>query len=45
VQASPRLVQAFSASTRQVVTWPGPHCVPERGPAADALVQWVERFA
>jgi predicted esterase len=45
VQASPALVEAFSVETRQVATWQGPHAVPERGPAADALVQWVTRFA
>ena len=44
-EACPALVEAFDAQSRQVVTWPGPHTVPERGPAADAIVSWIERFA
>lgn len=44
VQAGPSLVEAFSAQSREVATWPGPHTVPERGPAADAIVRWIERF-
>lgn len=40
-QACPALVEAFDARSRQVVTWPGPHTVPERGPAADAIVAWL----
>jgi predicted esterase len=44
VQASPLLVEAFAAQTRQTVTWAGPHSVPESGPGADAIVSWVQRF-
>jgi pimeloyl-ACP methyl ester carboxylesterase len=43
-QACPALVETFDAQSRQVITWPGPHTVPERGPAADAIVSFIERF-
>jgi pimeloyl-ACP methyl ester carboxylesterase len=39
--ASAELVEHFDASTRQVALWPGPHAVPLRGSAADAIVQFV----
>ncbi|HET8935432.1 MAG TPA: hypothetical protein VFN67_18420 [Polyangiales bacterium] len=42
-EACPALVEVFDAGSRQVVTWPGPHTVPERGPAADAIVSWLKR--
>ena len=45
VQASPALAEAFEEAQRQVVTWPGPHAVPQRGAAADAIVDWIARFA
>lgn len=44
LQASPALAQAFSEAQRLVVTWPGPHAVPQRGAAADAIVDWIGRF-
>jgi predicted esterase len=39
------LVTKFSALNRQVVTWPGPHSIPTRGEAADAIVEFVRRYA
>jgi pimeloyl-ACP methyl ester carboxylesterase len=39
------LVTRFSAPSRQVVTWPGPHSIPTRGEAADAIVEFVRRHA
>ena len=41
-QACPALVEAFDPRSRQVVTWPGPHTIPESGPAADAIVSWLK---
>ena len=45
VQAAPSLVAAFDAAARETATWPGPHTVPQRGPAADAIVKFIERFS
>ena len=39
------LVTKFSAATRQVVTWAGPHSIPTRGEAADAIVEFVRGHA
>jgi predicted esterase len=39
------LLTKFSTLTRQVVTWPGPHSIPTRGEAADALVEFVRSHA
>ncbi|HEU4579434.1 MAG TPA: hypothetical protein VFS67_14330 [Polyangiaceae bacterium] len=39
------LVTKFSAPSRQVVTWPGPHAIPTRGDAADAIVEFVRKHA
>jgi hypothetical protein len=39
---SAELVERFEPATRQVVKWPGSHRVPARGPAADAIVQFLE---
>lgn len=42
---SAQLVQNFSAETREVVKWPGPHVLPTHGPGADAIVDFVARHA
>jgi pimeloyl-ACP methyl ester carboxylesterase len=39
------LADCFSPDTREICTWPGPHVVPSRGPAADAIVDFVRRYA
>jgi pimeloyl-ACP methyl ester carboxylesterase len=39
------LVTKFSSPSRQVVTWSGPHSIPTRGEAADAIVDFVRRHA
>lgn len=44
MQASPLLSEAFSASERKVLTWAGPHTIPQHGPASDAIVEWVNGF-
>jgi pimeloyl-ACP methyl ester carboxylesterase len=43
-EGSRGLVDHFQESTRQVVTWPGPHRVPVEGPAADAIADFVQRY-
>jgi pimeloyl-ACP methyl ester carboxylesterase len=45
VLASPTLAEAFLPSQREIVTWRGPHAVPQRGAAADAIVNWIARFS
>lgn len=40
----PALADKFSASSRQVVTWPGGHKLPA-GPAGDALVEFVRQHS
>jgi pimeloyl-ACP methyl ester carboxylesterase len=42
---SPALVEAFAADKRELAIWPGPHAVPTRGPAANAIVQFLQRDA
>ena len=37
----PGLAAKFSTLTRRIVTWKGPHAVPGRGEAADAIVDFV----
>jgi predicted esterase len=37
----PGLVSVFEEESRQVVNWAGPHAIPQQGPAADALVEFV----
>jgi pimeloyl-ACP methyl ester carboxylesterase len=39
------LVTKFSTLSRQVVTWPGPHSIPTRGEAADAIVDFIRTHA
>jgi predicted esterase len=39
------LVEAFDGATREVSRWPGAHVVPTKGPAADAIVDFVRRRA
>lgn len=41
--SAPALVDHFDERTREQIAWPGPHIVPTRGPAADAIVSFVER--
>lgn len=36
------LVEHFDPATRTYVLWPGPHVVPTRGEAADAIVRFIE---
>jgi pimeloyl-ACP methyl ester carboxylesterase len=38
-----QLVEHFAPEQREVVTWPGPHAIPTRGEAAQAIVRFVER--
>jgi len=35
------LAQRFEASSARTVVWPGPHVIPARGPAADAIVEQI----
>jgi predicted esterase len=42
---SPPLLERFSAETRQVLRWPGPHAIPSQGGEGDALVEFVRRHA
>lgn len=42
---SEALVEHFDAASRQVVQWPGPHTLPTRGAAADALVEFITERA
>jgi hypothetical protein len=40
---SRELVDRFAVEHRKVVTWPGSHMIPTRGPAADAIEEFVMR--
>jgi pimeloyl-ACP methyl ester carboxylesterase len=42
---APGLAECFAPATRRVVNWPGPHAMPQRGPAAEALVEFVHAHA
>jgi predicted esterase len=42
--AAGSLAECFDAGTREIATWAGPHVVPTRGTAADAIVRFVARF-
>src|SRR5262249_50339116 len=42
---APALVEHFDPTTREVVRWTGPHAIPTRGPTADAIVDFVRRYA
>ena len=44
-EVAAQLVEHFDPDQRQVEIWPGPHAIPTRGPAADAIVGWVKRHA
>ena len=37
------LVDRFDATSRQVVTWPGGHAIPSRGPGATAIEEFITR--
>jgi predicted esterase len=37
------LAEHFDAATREVHRWHGPHTIPTRGPAADAIVDFIVR--
>lgn len=39
------LAERFDAATRTYLTWPGPHIVPTRGEASDAIVQFITAHA
>jgi predicted esterase len=41
----PALAERFSAQSRQLLTWPGGHNVPQNGEAGDTLVEFVRRHA
>jgi predicted esterase len=41
----PALVEKFSAASRQVLSWPGGHSVPQSGEAGDALVAFLRQHA
>jgi hypothetical protein len=43
--AAEALTSHFDPATREVVRWPGPHVIPTRGPAADAIVDFIRRHA
>jgi pimeloyl-ACP methyl ester carboxylesterase len=42
---SPLLVECFEPGVREQVRWPGPHILPTRGPAADAILTFIGRHA
>lgn len=42
---SAALAERFAPEPREQCVWPGPHLVPTRGPAADAIVEFVGRHA
>jgi predicted esterase len=42
---APRLLECFAVSTRRRSIWEGPHAVPSRGAAADAIVEFVKAHA
>jgi pimeloyl-ACP methyl ester carboxylesterase len=44
-QEAPKLVERFDAAQRTVVSWKGPHILPTRGEAADAIVEFVKQRA
>ena len=35
------VVELFDIGSRHLVTWPGPHLVPTRGVAADAMLSFI----
>jgi predicted esterase len=39
------LVEQFTPEQREVVTWPGPHAIPTRGPAAESIAAFIKRHA
>lgn len=39
------LVEHFDPATRHAMVWPGPHRVPTRGEAADAIVEFISDHA
>jgi pimeloyl-ACP methyl ester carboxylesterase len=43
-ESSAALVERFDPDTREIAVWPGSHTVPETGPAAAAIVDFVGRF-
>lgn len=40
---SPTLVECFEPSTRELASFTGSHVLPTRGPAADAIVSFIEK--
>jgi predicted esterase len=44
-QHSEELVECFSAPEREVVSWPGGHLVPTRGPAFEAILRFITAHA
>lgn len=45
MQSAPALVEHFEPATRSTAEWRGPHTIPTRGSAADAIVQFVTDHA
>lgn len=41
---SQQLAERFAIETRAVEIWPGPHALPRKGPAADAIASFVSRY-
>lgn len=39
------LAMRFDASERRALSWPGPHTIPTRGDAADAIVEFITKHA
>jgi predicted esterase len=39
------LVDHFDPATREIHRWPGSHMIPTRGPAAAAILDFVQRYA
>jgi hypothetical protein len=42
---APKLVERFTAETREAVHWDGPHILPTFGPAADAIVAFIRKHS
>jgi len=42
---SAALTENFDVAARRVVVWPGPHRIPTRGEAADAIVDFISEYA
>lgn len=43
LQVAKQLVDQFTPEQREVVTWPGPHAIPTRGEAGQAIARFIAR--